>query len=116
MIGTFDMTWDAMYNYGSHSGETDPCEINTHNDGIQDGTELGVRLSDIGSDTDTGIFQPDLDPATTTDPLNADTDGDGFTDGEEDKNANGRRDPPERDLSAYNGRAMPWIPLLLGKQ
>ena len=51
---------------------------------------------------------------TTTNPLLADTDGGGFTDGQEDKNANGRVDAGERDAAAKNMRTMPWIPLLLG--
>ena len=42
------------------------------------------------------------------------TDGDLFTDGQEDRNANGRVDPGEKDPNAKNAKAMPWIPLLLG--
>ena len=39
----------------------------------------------------------DLDPATTTDPLDDDSDGDGELDGEEDANQNGRVDAGETD-------------------
>lgn len=66
--------------------ETDPCERDKDEDGIQDGTELGYTLTDIGSQTDTNAFKPDLYPSTTSDPLNADTDDDGWLDGEEDQN------------------------------
>ena len=76
---------------------TDPSKIDSDGDGVQDGTELGVTLSDIGSDTDTSIFIPDADPSTTSDPLNADSDGDGLTDGQEDSNFNGMVDPGESD-------------------
>jgi hypothetical protein len=51
--------------------------------------------------TDTAIFQPDLDPATTTDPLLEDTDG------EEDPNFNGRIDPGEYEVN------IPAAPMML---
>ena len=82
------------YNYG-----TDPCVVDTDGDGIQDGTELGYTLDDIWPDTDTNIFQPDLDPTTTTDPLNVDSDGDGIEDGIEDPNHNGKMDEGETNPS-----------------
>jgi hypothetical protein len=60
-----------------------------------------------------GLFVSD----NTTNPTLADSDGDGWLDGEEDANANGRVDPGERDPSVYDNvtdaKAMPWIPLLL---
>jgi hypothetical protein len=96
--------------------ETDPNNPDTDGDGIQDGTELGYTLDDIGPDTDTNIFQPDLDPLTTTDPLLRDSDGDGYSDGDEDKNHNGKVDAGEsnpEDATSKPSRAMPWIPLLL---
>ena len=95
--GIPDGTEDANHNGVQDEGETHPCKIDTDGDGIQDGTELGYTLADIGADTDTTIFQPDLDPSTTTLPTIPDTDDDGFKDGEEDKNANGRIDPGESD-------------------
>ncbi len=100
--GILDGDEDVNHNGVVDSGETDPCEIDTDGDGIQDGTELGYTFNDIRPDTDTGIFQPDLDPTTTTDPLNPDTDGDGFLDGEEDTNHNGRVDPGELDPGHIN--------------
>jgi hypothetical protein len=75
-----------------------------------------LTLADIGSDTDTGVFQPDLDPSTTTDPLLSDFDGDGYSDDEEDKNHNGRVDAGENnpdDNTSKPSGAMPWILLLL---
>jgi hypothetical protein len=95
--GIADGDEDANHNGIIDPGETDPCNNDTDGDGIQDGTERGVTLADIGTDTDTDLFQPDLDSSTTTDPLNPDTDGDGLKDGEEDKNKNGFIDPEERD-------------------
>ena len=41
------------------------------------------------------VFQPDLHPASTTDPLHPDSDGDGINAGVEDTNHNGRVDPGE---------------------
>jgi len=78
-------------------GETNPCNRDTDGDGIQDGTEFGYKSDDIGPDTDTNVFQPDLDPTTTTDPLYSDTDGDGLPDGQEDANHNGKVDAGETD-------------------
>jgi hypothetical protein len=95
--GISDGVEDANLNGMLDSGETDPCNPDSDGDGIQDGTELGYTLSDIGPDTDTNLFQPDLNPTTTTDPLNSDTDGDGLTDGQEDRNRNGWTDTGERD-------------------
>ena len=71
--------------------------LDTDNDGIQDGTELGITIDDIGPDTDTSIFQPDLDPTTTTDPLDNDTDNDLIPDGMEDANHDGVVDSGETD-------------------
>ena len=77
--------------------ETDPNSIDTDGDGIQDGTEIGITMEQIGPDTNTAIFQPDLDPETTTNALSADTDHDGISDGVEDANHNGMVDAGEND-------------------
>jgi len=111
--GISDGMEDANHNGVVDYGETNPCDIDTDDDGIQDGTELGYTLYDIGPDTDTDIFQPDLDPSTTTDPLDEDTDNDGLLDGEEDTNHNGRVDPGEMNPNIRDSRAMPWLQLLL---
>ena len=88
---------------------TDPLDPDTDADGVDDGTELGTRIGvpdPDGADpitggpllgTDPRVFVPDADPATTTDPLDRDTDRGGLADGTEDPNGNGRRDPGERD-------------------
>jgi parallel beta-helix repeat protein len=114
--GIADEIEDANQNGMVDAGETDPCDADTDGDGLQDGTEYGYTLSDITDDTDTGIFQPDLDPSTTTDPLDSDCDNDGWLDGQEDSNHNGRVDSGETDpgvSDATGQKAMPWIPLLL---
>ena len=111
-LGDEDLNKDGVLD----QGETDPCDVDSDGDGIQDGTELGLTLGDIGPDTDTGVFSPDLDSSTMTDPLNPDSDGDGLSDGQEDSNFNGRFDARETDpnTAAIPGNeAMPWIPLLL---
>lgn len=90
-------------------------------DGIFDGTELGVRLPlqgggvapyvYKGTDVERGFFVADEDPTTTTDPTNPDTDGDGFPDGQEDANRNGRVDPGESDP---NDPTSPGVPCTAG--
>ena len=95
--GIIDGVEDANHNGAVDDGETDPRLTDSDNDGIQDGTESGYTLSDIGNDTNTDIFQPDLDPSTTTIPTDSDTDGDDLKDGEEDFNHNGRKDDGEYD-------------------
>ena len=100
--GIPNSTEDANQNQIVDTGETDPNKIDTDGDGIQDGTEIGLTLADIGTDTDTNIFQPDENASTTTEPLIADTDGDNFSDGEEDTNFNGRVDAGESDPNDEN--------------
>jgi hypothetical protein len=95
--GIIDGDEDANQNGIIDSDETNPCDVDTDDDGIQDGTERGYTSAEIGHDTDMGIFQPDLDPASTTDTINPDTDEDGWDDGEEDVDFNGRYDPGETD-------------------
>jgi len=123
--GLSDGEEDANKNGVTDPGETNPCNRDTDGDLIQDGTETGITEpvpdpDDAGPllGTDTGVFQPDLDQNTTSDPLDRDTDGDGFSDGREDLNRNGSIDPGESDPNDSGSkpalRAMPWIPLLLG--
>lgn len=81
-------------------GETGAALLDTDGDGLTDGQELGVvdpltsARPGIGG-TDPGVFVPDSNPATTTNPTNADTDGDLVPDGLEDANKNGRLDAGE---------------------
>ncbi len=78
------------------SGETDAASADSDGDGIQDGTELGLTTPQ-GTGTDLSKFQPDLDPTTTTDPRDTDSDDGGVLDGSEDLNLNGYQDPGEID-------------------
>jgi hypothetical protein len=67
-------------------------------DGILDGTERGLTDNDINlsaTDQTKGRFFPDQDPSTTTDPTKRDTDGDSWSDGDEDRNANGKYEPTQ---------------------
>jgi large repetitive protein len=82
--------------------ETDPDRFDTDRDGLSDGLELGVRrrIADPrGRVAGAGKrFRRDLEPRTRTRPLHADSDGGGVSDGEDDTNHNGRRDPGETNL------------------
>ena len=100
--GLSDGTEDTNHNGFFDIGETDPCNSDSDGDGIQDGTEKGMTIGIRDPDgagpllgTDTGIFVPDADPSSTTDPLDENTDGDSWVDGVEDINHNGRIDPGE---------------------
>ncbi|MDI1430529.1 MopE-related protein [Polyangium sorediatum] len=67
-------------------------------DGLKDGTEMGKDCSNPATDTSKGNCVPDGDNgATTTSPVNADTDGGGVSDGDEDTDKDGVVDPNERD-------------------
>ena len=83
-------------------GETDPNDLDSDDDFIQDGTEKGITVAT--SDTDSSIFKPDADPNTITNPLYWDSDYDGLSDGieddgecNEDHARNGRVDSCETD-------------------
>ena len=68
------------------------------NDGLFDGTEMGYDCSNPDTDVNAGNCIPDGDGgATTTDPLDADTDDGGVSDGSEDINLNGVIDGNETD-------------------
>jgi len=111
--GIDDVSEDVNHNGKVDADETDPQNPDTDDDGLQDGTELGFTLQDVGPGTDLSFFKPDLDPTTTTDPLNADSDMDRRKDGDEDRNHNGRVDPGETDPNSANLNALPWLQLLL---
>jgi uncharacterized repeat protein (TIGR01451 family) len=73
-------------------------------DGLYDGTELGQGCSHPATDAGAGHCTPDADMgATTTDPLDADTDDGGVNDGGEDSNLNGAPDAGETDPTSGNG-------------
>ncbi|WP_437297178.1 hypothetical protein [Sorangium sp. So ce426] len=66
-------------------------------DGLFDGTELGLPCDNAATDAAAGKCVADADPATTTHPLDADTDDGGISDGAEDANHNGGIDEGETD-------------------
>jgi uncharacterized repeat protein (TIGR01451 family)/MYXO-CTERM domain-containing protein len=71
-------------------------DVDSDNDGLFDGTELGDNCMDEATDADAGHCRPDNDGgATKTFPLVADTDGGGASDGSEDSNLNGVVDAGE---------------------
>ena len=81
-------------------GGTDPARADTDGDLLPDGLELGSArpIKDPRGalrGTSRARFRPDRDPRTRTRALRADSDGDGRSDGREDANRNGRRDPGE---------------------
>lgn len=104
-------------------GETDPSNSDTDCDALSDLIELGttysggLRTNALIADTDLDLLTDgleaganaivpfsncaavalDLQPATRTNPTLVDTDGDGRSDGCEDRNRNGRRDGNEMD-------------------
>ncbi len=94
--GLLDGTEDADGNGGVDVGETSPVSFDTDGDGLSDGLESGLA-SPEGVGTDVGLFVADVDPSTTTDPLDVDTDGGTVGDGVEDTNGNGAVDAGERD-------------------
>ncbi|MDD5222767.1 MAG: thrombospondin type 3 repeat-containing protein [bacterium] len=78
-------------------GLINALDPDSDNDGIYDGTEWGVTIPSADTNLMAGHFVPDADPATHTNMLLADTDGGGATDGEEDRNLDGRVDQGETD-------------------
>ena len=102
--GLGDGEEDANGNGQVDPGETDPCNADSDGDGIQDGTEQGETdgLPDPDGEglllgTDPELFVADADFLSVTDPLDADSDGDGVADGDEDINGNGAVDAGESD-------------------
>jgi uncharacterized repeat protein (TIGR01451 family) len=79
-------------------------DVDSDDDGLFDGTESGEACDNPATDTSLGHCRADGDGgATTTSPLNADTDGGGASDGSEDFNLNGVVDTGETDPTAGNG-------------
>ncbi|WP_455393039.1 hypothetical protein [[Eubacterium] cellulosolvens] len=79
-------------------GWNNAMDADSDGDGILDGTEVGLTDDDINwtaTDQTKGRFYPDQDPTTTTDPTKKDTDGDSWSDGDEDRNANGKYEPTQ---------------------
>ncbi|GEM_PF-2882176 len=80
------------FNMGVEFNPLDLREADDDQDGLPDALELGA----------VGLMPgfTDLDPASTTDPDDPDSDADGLLDGAEDANCNGRVDPGESDPRA----------------
>jgi len=94
--GLKDGNEDTNHNGVVDMGETNPRLFDTDGDGLSDGLERGLATAQT-TDTDATKFVADLDPTTTTDPLDVDTDDGGINDGPEDANHNGRIDAGETD-------------------
>jgi hypothetical protein len=101
--GIIDGIEDTNHNGIVDAGETNPCSSDSDADGVQDGTEIGLTTSAISIDTDLSVFIADEDTASITYPTIPDTDGDGFTDGEEDSNYNGVVELGETDPTTKMG-------------
>ncbi|MCB9687851.1 MAG: hypothetical protein H6738_18990 [Alphaproteobacteria bacterium] len=70
---------------------TSASDPDTDGDGLPDGLEVGARGAPAYGNIDgSGAFVVDDDLSSTTDPLTADSDGDGLLDGDEDTNHDGR--------------------------
>jgi uncharacterized repeat protein (TIGR01451 family) len=79
-------------------------DVDSDNDGLFDGTELGKDCSSAATDATKGHCRADADRgATTTSPVNPDTDGGGVRDGSEDVNLNGAVDGGETNPVAGQG-------------
>ncbi len=79
-------------------GVINALDSDSDNDGLFDGTEMGLGCMGMGTDTSANQCIPDADMgATTTNPLDIDTDDGGIPDGSEDTNKNGTIDTGEGD-------------------
>jgi uncharacterized repeat protein (TIGR01451 family) len=79
-------------------GAINARDHDSDDDEIFDGTELGKSCDAGAIDNSKMQCRPDLDRgATTTSPVNEDTDFGGIADGREDRNHDGLRDPGETD-------------------
>jgi PKD repeat protein len=91
-------TKDSPYNDPDRDGWNNAMDADSDGDGILDGTEKGLTDADIymtATDIAKGRFFPDADPSTTTEMTKRDTDGDSWSDGDEDRNANGKYEPEQ---------------------
>jgi uncharacterized repeat protein (TIGR01451 family) len=95
VIDGLEPQWDQDSDGDGLINALDP---DSDNDGLFDGTELGLDCDLAATVVAAGNCVPDGDAgATTTDPLDADTDDGGIGDGAEDSNLNGVIDPGEGD-------------------
>jgi MYXO-CTERM domain-containing protein len=78
-------------------------DVDSDNDGLFDGTELGSQCDDTSTDVQKGHCRADADPSTGTSMVDADTDNGGVIDGSEDTNLDGKLDPGELDPTKGHG-------------
>ena len=98
--GLSDGEEDSNANGIVDANETNPLSRDSDADGLNDGLEKGKTVSIVDGTSDGSApvpysgtdssWTPDTDQATTTDPLKADTDGDGLNDGQEDADHDGQ--------------------------
>ncbi len=110
---TIDSDDDGITDVDEQLFGTSPNDADSDGDGIQDGTEIGLTLDDIGPETDRNIFIPDADPTTTTNPTDSDSDHDGIMDGDEDTDHNGMVDEGESDPNAGPVNPLVFMQFLL---
>jgi uncharacterized repeat protein (TIGR01451 family) len=85
-------------------GLIDVLDPDSDNDGLPDGTEMGKDCGNPATDNSKHLCTPDADMgATTTSPVDADSDNGGKSDGSEDTNLDGKLDPGETDPTAGHG-------------
>ena len=95
VIDGLEPAWDQDTDGDGLINALDP---DSDDDGLFDGTEMGFDCNGPDTNTALGNCVPDGDAgATTTDPLNPDTDGGGVSDGSEDHDLDGVIDPGEGD-------------------
>ncbi|MEM7248412.1 MAG: choice-of-anchor V domain-containing protein [Acidobacteriota bacterium] len=109
MLGTSDMDIDSDDDGVADGDEVlaglDPAVCDTDGDGLFDGLEQSVTMPlagagpVMGTDVAAGCFTPDADPATSTDPLDVDSDDDGISDSAEDANLDGALSVDETDAA-----------------
>lgn len=78
--------------------KTDPLLCDTDGDGLSDGLEQSVVTPLGDTDLNSGCFQIDEDPSTSSISIKDDTDNGGALDGQEDWNLNGMEEDYEGDL------------------
>ncbi|MBK8258118.1 MAG: choice-of-anchor L domain-containing protein [Polyangiaceae bacterium] len=87
-----------------NDGIVNGLDPDSDNDTLYDGTELGLNCNHPDTDLTAGTCVADADNgATTTSPVDADTDNGGASDGAEDTNGNGQVDAGETDPSNGQG-------------
>jgi uncharacterized repeat protein (TIGR01451 family) len=85
-------------------GLSNVLDADSDNDGLFDGTERGQQCDNPDTDRGRGRCRPDGDRGNTqTNPLRADTDDGGVSDGSEDFNLNGAIDQGETDPTVGHG-------------